>query len=80
MSILKLGSRPTSTAPAVGDLGAQAVALRAALEAGGTRFDPADRRIAKSIVNKVDERTAITGAHTVVALAGATGSGKSSLF
>jgi GTP-binding protein EngB required for normal cell division len=80
VSILKLGPRPNITAPAVGDLGAQAVALRAALEAGGSRFDPTDRRIAKSIVNKVDERTAITGGHTVVALAGATGSGKSSLF
>ena len=29
---------------------------------------------------KVSERTALVGGHTVVALAGATGSGKSSLF
>ena len=80
MSVLKLGSRPAANVPAVGDLGAQAAALRAALEAGGDRLDAGDRRVAKGIVNKVDERTAIAGAHTVVALAGATGSGKSSLF
>ena len=80
MSVLKLGSRPATTMPAVGDLAGQAAALRAALETGGDRLEAGDRRLAKSIVNKVDERSAITGAHTVVALAGATGSGKSSLF
>ena len=80
MSVLKLGSRPRATTPVTGDLAAQAAALRAALDTGGSRLDPADRRVATSIVNKVDERTAITGAHTVVALSGATGSGKSSLF
>ena len=33
-----------------------------------------------AVVAKVEERTALVGGHTVVALAGATGSGKSSLF
>ena len=37
-------------------------------------------RRAEAVVAKVGERTAIAGGHTVVALAGATGSGKSSLF
>lgn len=35
---------------------------------------------AKRVVERVDERMALSGDHTVVALAGATGSGKSSLF
>ena len=35
---------------------------------------------ADAVVAKVGERTALVGGHTVVALAGATGSGKSSLF
>lgn len=35
---------------------------------------------AKRVVGRVDERMALSGEHTVVALAGATGSGKSSLF
>jgi GTP-binding protein EngB required for normal cell division len=57
-----------------------ASALSDALEAGADRLDPAVVARARSVVAKVDQRTAITGGHTVVALAGATGSGKSSLF
>ena len=44
---------------------------------------PAGRRrvaAARQIIAKVGERSALGGDHTVVALAGATGSGKSSLF
>ena len=37
-------------------------------------------RAARALLGKVDERTRLSGDHTVVALAGATGSGKSSLF
>ena len=40
----------------------------------------AERDRADAVVAKVAERTALVGGHTVVALAGATGSGKSSLF
>ena len=56
-------------------------ALRAAV--GGRRRAaarvPSGPR-ADAVVAKVAERTALVGGHTVVALAGATGSGKSSLF
>jgi GTP-binding protein EngB required for normal cell division len=76
---LRLGRRQQA-APPVGDLAAQAEALRQAMATGGDRLEPGDRRIARSILKKVDERSAIAGGHTVVALAGATGSGKSSLF
>ena len=37
-------------------------------------------RAGADVVDKVRARTAMRGGHTVVALAGATGSGKSSLF
>jgi GTP-binding protein EngB required for normal cell division len=62
------------------DLPAQASALQLALERGGHRLDDADVRQARALLGKVDERTRLSGEHTVVALAGATGSGKSSLF
>ncbi len=55
-------------------------ALGAALETGGACLDPRSTARARQVVTKVSERTALVGGHTVVALAGATGSGKSSLF
>jgi GTP-binding protein EngB required for normal cell division len=61
-------------------LSAAAAALAAAVEAGGEQLPAAERRRADAVVAKVGERTALVGGHTVVALAGATGSGKSSLF
>ena len=61
-------------------LAARAQDLSTALTAGGAQLDPDRSARAKALVARVDERTAITGSHTVVALAGATGSGKSSLF
>lgn len=55
-------------------------ALRQAVDSGADRF-PADQvRIARELDKKVRERSGISGGRTVVALAGATGSGKSSLF
>jgi len=59
---------------------AQAEALDAALAAGGDQLDADDVAAARQIIAKVGQRNALTGDHTVVALAGATGSGKSSLF
>lgn len=54
--------------------------LREALEHGGSRL-PADQiRLAQVALDKVEARTALGGTRTVVALAGATGSGKSTLF
>ena len=50
------------------------------MEAGGEQLPAAERQRADAVVAKVSERTALVGGHTVVALAGATGSGKSSLF
>ena len=61
-------------------LSAAATALAAAVEAGGQELPAAERSRADAVVAKVSERTALVGGHTVVALAGATGSGKSSLF
>ncbi|WP_153504530.1 GTPase [Cumulibacter manganitolerans] len=55
-------------------------ALAEALEIGGARLDPAAADRARSTVRKIGERSALGAGYTVVALAGATGSGKSSLF
>ncbi|KGN39207.1 ABC transporter [Knoellia subterranea KCTC 19937] len=55
-------------------------ALESALESGGSELPEAPVARARTLVTKVAERTALVGGHTVVALAGATGSGKSSLF
>ncbi|WP_406831501.1 dynamin family protein [Pedococcus sp. KACC 23699] len=55
-------------------------ALGGALESGAAQLDPARAADAAAVIDKVTARTALSGNHTVVALAGATGSGKSSLF
>ena len=62
------------------ELSAAAVALAAAVSAGGTELPRSERSRADAVVAKVEQRTRLVGGHTVVALAGATGSGKSSLF
>lgn len=51
-----------------------------AIEAGGRELDPDQVEEASALVDKVTERWALKGGRTVVALAGATGSGKSTLF
>ncbi|WP_299447297.1 GTPase [uncultured Phycicoccus sp.] len=61
-------------------LAAAATSLSAAVDAGDTELPADERRRAHAVVDKVGRRTALVGGHTVVALAGATGSGKSSLF
>jgi len=61
-------------------LTAASSSLQAAIDTGGSQLPTAPVAKATSIVTKVGERTALVGGHTVVALAGATGSGKSSLF
>ena len=72
--------RRESSAPSVDDLGVRAAALGEALAAGGDLLEPAPAAAAGEVVTKVGERTALVGGRTVIALAGATGSGKSSLF
>jgi len=79
MSPLKMGNRQVKA------ISAEALALKSrdldqALESGGAQLDPATAADARTILEKVAERTSKTGGHTVVALAGATGSGKSSVF
>jgi hypothetical protein len=59
---------------------AQAEVLDVALAAGGDQLDAHDVAAARQIIAKVGQRNALAGDHTVIALAGATGSGKSSLF
>ncbi len=54
--------------------------LSEALAAGGAQLDPAAAAHATQMTTRVRERWALKSGHTVVSLAGATGSGKSSLF
>ncbi len=79
MSPLRMGSA-TVTAVSGDELSSQADALREAVQVGGRELDPAQVDLAVNLADKIRERTSIAGGHTVVALAGATGSGKSSLF
>lgn len=51
-----------------------------ALTTGGNELDPERAQSGSALVAKVRERWALKGGRTVVALAGATGSGKSTLF
>src|SRR4051794_41875427 len=62
------------------DVVAKAKALAAALEAGGDRLDPKARESVEATLARAGERLQLGGDHTIVALVGATGSGKSSLF
>lgn len=55
-------------------------ALAAALDSGGDCLPDQPRQAASAVIAKAAGRLSVTGPHTVVALAGATGSGKSSLF
>lgn len=54
--------------------------LRRALDVGGDRLDPLLAARARSVLAGADERLALGVDHTIVALAGGTGSGKSSTF
>jgi GTP-binding protein EngB required for normal cell division len=79
MSPLTMG-RTKVKAMTAEELVERSSALGGALEAGGAQLDPGRSSDAVAVIEKVTARTSITGNHTVVALAGATGSGKSSLF
>ncbi len=58
----------------------RADALAESVEIGGAQLPAAQAAEARRVTTKVHERLAITGGYSIVALAGATGSGKSSLF
>ncbi|MCB7136370.1 GTPase [Cellulosimicrobium marinum] len=62
------------------DLDARTTALESAARAGDGRLDPALLARARDVVARARERAGLSADHTVVALAGATGSGKSSVF
>lgn len=63
------------------DLPGMLVALEEAVEAlDGRTSDPGALEQARAICSRAGERLRLSGEHTVVALAGSTGSGKSSLF
>ena len=63
-----------------GGLDARLLALGEAVEAGDGVVDAAELAPARAVVDRAGERLGHGLEHTVVALAGATGSGKSSLF
>jgi len=62
------------------DLAACGEAIRTALDHAGDRLPADEVKAARALEEKVRGRTTIAGTRTVVSLAGATGSGKSSLF
>lgn len=62
------------------DLAARLAGLETAARAAEGRVDPQVSRQALDVVERAGRRLAVAGDHTVVALAGATGSGKSSTF
>jgi GTP-binding protein EngB required for normal cell division len=59
---------------------ARLAALEAALTAGGDQLDPGAVARARETIGRTTQRLHLGADHTVVALVGATGSGKSSLF
>nr|WP_300143565.1 GTPase [Propionicimonas sp.] len=61
-------------------LAARVRALGEAVEAADGRADADALDRARAVVERAGERVAFSGSYTVIALAGATGSGKSSLF
>jgi predicted GTPase len=68
------------TRRAVTDLTGRLEALEEAVEIANGRLDSAQLENARAVVTKGGERLGLGAQHTVAALAGATGSGKSSLF
>jgi GTP-binding protein EngB required for normal cell division len=58
----------------------RAAALTEAIEAGRPHLPEDAVARAKVVTDRIDQRLGLSGDHTVVALVGATGSGKSSLF
>ena len=64
----------------VSDVSARLDALSAAVEAARGRLDDEALAPAAELAERASARLRLSGEHTIVALAGATGSGKSSLF
>jgi GTP-binding protein EngB required for normal cell division len=79
MSPIRMG-RAQGARVSAAELGTRTTALSRAVLSGGEQLDPAETERARRVVDRAVERSGIGADHTVVALAGATGSGKSSLF
>ncbi|WP_028785637.1 GTPase [Terracoccus sp. 273MFTsu3.1] len=79
MSPIRMGRARVATVSAA-ELGTRTTELSMALVSGADELDPSGVELARRVVDRAVERSGIAGDHTVVALAGATGSGKSSLF
>ncbi|AXG12963.1 GTPase [Intrasporangium calvum] len=79
MSPIRRG-RAKVKAPTAAELGDRTTALSLALVSGADELDPTGVDESRRVLDRAHERLTIAGDHTVVALAGATGSGKSSLF
>lgn len=79
MSELGTGVPPTYSGGR-SDVGARVDALAAAIEVSRGRIDESVLNPAAELTARAAERLMLSGDHTIVALAGATGSGKSSLF
>jgi GTP-binding protein EngB required for normal cell division len=79
MNELGLGGGP-AFAGARSDVGARVDALSDAVTAARGRIDDSVLDPAAELASRASERLTLSGEHTIVALAGATGSGKSSLF
>ncbi|MEJ7742513.1 MAG: GTPase [Nocardioidaceae bacterium] len=62
------------------DVAERLAGLESAVQAAQGRLDPQLVAEARGVVDRAGGRLKLSGEHTVVALAGATGSGKSSLF
>ncbi|WP_323099564.1 GTPase [Intrasporangium sp. YIM S08009] len=79
MSPIRMGRAQVARVSAA-ELGTRTTELSRAILSGGEQLDPAESERARRVVDRAVERSGIGADHTVVALAGATGSGKSSLF
>jgi GTP-binding protein EngB required for normal cell division len=73
-------AEPTATPGVEPDVAARLDALQRAVDAASGHLDPALLRPAAGVTGRGAERLKLSGEHTIVALGGATGSGKSSLF
>ncbi|MCO1658579.1 GTPase [Pseudonocardia humida] len=77
---MKLRTADRARTTAEEGVAARLRALDRVLETGEGHLDEARLAPARALARRAGERLRLSGAHTVVALAGATGSGKSSLF
>ena len=71
---------PAWPTPPVAPLPERLAALERALALAGDRFSAADTAPARAVLERARQRLGRSPMHTVVAIAGGTGSGKSSLF